>query len=109
MGELQVAHVVVDGSAGGNHSVHQVLGDHDPARDTGVLLLKASVSAEERDGLCQRRAPVVGTVRVCHRGVRIIANQPEETLVGEEADLLPFGTRHIATARVEVAQQQDVL
>lgn len=46
---------------------------------------------------------------MCHRGVRIIANQPEETLVGEEADFLPFGTRHIATARVEVAQQQDVL
>lgn len=29
--ELQVAHVVVDGSAGGIHSIHYVCGNHDPA------------------------------------------------------------------------------
>lgn len=44
-----------------------------------------------------------------HRRVFVVGNQPVETLVGEEADLLPFGTAHIAAARVEVAHQQDVL
>lgn len=57
----------------------------------------------------QRCTPVIGTVCVCHRGVSIIGDQPVETLVGEEADVLPFRTRHIGTARIEVAQQQDVL
>lgn len=54
-------------------------------------------------------APVIWTNRVCHRSVFIISYQPVETLVGEEADLLPLRTRHIVTARVQVAQQQDVL
>lgn len=54
-------------------------------------------------------APVIWTNCVCHRSVIIISYQPVETLVGEEADLLPLRTRHIVTARVQVAQQQDVL
>ncbi len=32
-----------------------------------------------------------------------------ETLVSEEADLLPVGPRHVTAACVEVAQQNDVL
>lgn len=53
--------------------------------------------------------PVIWTNRVCHCSVIIISYQPVETLVGEEADLLPLRTRHIATARVKITQQQDVL
>lgn len=56
-----------------------------------------------------RGAPVVGTAGVRYRGVGLIGNQPAETLVGEEADVLPFSVRHVAAARVEVAQQQHVL
>lgn len=53
--------------------------------------------------------PVIWTNRVCHRSVIIISYQPVETLVGEEADLLPLRTRHIVTACVQITQQQDVL
>ena len=44
-----------------------------------------------------------------HGGVSRVRDQPVETLVSEEADLLPFGARHIIAACVEVAQQNDVL
>lgn len=53
--------------------------------------------------------PVVRAVSVWHRSVGLVGDQPVEALVCEESDLLPVGARHIVTACVEVAQQQDVL
>lgn len=107
VGELQVGHVVIDRSAVGYHSLHHVSGDHDPAETQESCFwwvhVWMSVIAS------QKCAPVIGAACMCHRGVSIIGNQPVETLVGEEADVLPLWTRHKATARVEVAQQQDVL
>lgn len=53
--------------------------------------------------------PVISAVGMRHSGVGLIADQPVEALVGEEADLLPVRAHHVVAACVEVAQQHDVL
>lgn len=108
LGELQIGHVVVDRSTVGYYSIHHVSGDHDPAETQKSCFWWVCVCGWAWS-LLKGVAPVVGTACVCHRGVSIIGDQPAKALVGEEADVLPCRMRHIATASVEVAQQQDVL
>lgn len=56
-----------------------------------------------------RVPPVVRTFSICHCGVSLVCDQPVESLVCEEADVLPVGAFYIRAACIEVAQQHDVL
>lgn len=53
--------------------------------------------------------PVISAVGVRHSSVGLVADQPVEALVCEEADLLPVRAHHIVAVCVEVSQQHDVL
>lgn len=53
--------------------------------------------------------PVISAVGVRHGSVGLVADQPVEALVCEEADLLPVRAHHIVAVCVEVSQQHDVL
>lgn len=57
-------------------------------------------------GIC---VPVIRAISVRHCGVSIRRDQPLETLISEEADLLPFGACYITTACIEVTKQHNVL
>lgn len=80
-----------------------------------TTILQTQNTTSGSDGPAGRRRrqavllPVVGTDSAGHSGVRGIWDQPVEALIGEKADLLPIRARHVATAGVEVAQQDNVL
>lgn len=46
---------------------------------------------------------------MCHRSVVVICNEPVESLVSIESDLVPPGAGHIFAVAVEVAQEHYVL
>lgn len=66
------------------------------------LQAPAQVGATDNDA-------VVGAVRVAHRGVGAVRDEPFEDLAAAQADGRPVVRPHVAAVGVEVAQKQQVL
>ncbi len=74
-------------------------------------------TSQVSDSLCYQTlislwysVPVVRTVCVAaHRGVGVVADDPDEAGVGAETDVVPARVAHVVAPRVQVSTNQNVL